>query len=260
MNDIGKQITALRREKNMTQEQLANLIGVSAQTVSKWECGTTMPDILLLPVLAGIFDISIDALFGIERESSPAPLHTEKTEAAIDALLTIMWCEGAPKEDARQSVLHMRQGLDSNRTTQSMWIVPNAAGIFVDAETAVVNRMTREAQIQALGRSDAVEFLSACAKPHVMRVMRYQLENSNRTFTAATAAVKCSITEEEADAALDVLARYNLTMRQTVDLPDGTITVYRLFAEYKLLLLSALLSVAGKLADYKENYHGFCCP
>ena len=55
MIDIGKQITAMRRERDMTQEQLATLIGVSAQTVSKWECGTTMPDILLLPVLAEIF-------------------------------------------------------------------------------------------------------------------------------------------------------------------------------------------------------------
>lgn len=66
MIDIGKQITAMRRARDMTQEQLATLIGVSAQTVSKWECGTTMPDILLLPVLAEIFETSIDALFGIE--------------------------------------------------------------------------------------------------------------------------------------------------------------------------------------------------
>ena len=39
MIDIGKQITAMRRERDITQEQLATLIGVSAQTVSKWECG-----------------------------------------------------------------------------------------------------------------------------------------------------------------------------------------------------------------------------
>lgn len=49
MNNIGERIAQLRKNNGFTQEVLANTLGVSPRTVSKWETGTTMPDILLLP-------------------------------------------------------------------------------------------------------------------------------------------------------------------------------------------------------------------
>ena len=49
MNSIGERIAQLRKNSGFTQEILANTLGVSPRTVSKWETGTTMPDILLLP-------------------------------------------------------------------------------------------------------------------------------------------------------------------------------------------------------------------
>ena len=64
---LGERIAELRREHSMTQENLAEIIGVSAQAISKWENGATMPDILLLPVLADTFSVSIDALFGLHH-------------------------------------------------------------------------------------------------------------------------------------------------------------------------------------------------
>jgi len=50
---IGKNIADLRKNRGMTQEQLADILGVSSQTISKWENEVTMPDIMLLPVIAG---------------------------------------------------------------------------------------------------------------------------------------------------------------------------------------------------------------
>ena len=64
MNDMGQIIMRLRREKGLTQEQLANELGVSYQAVSKWENNNSCPDIALLPLLADLFGISIDILFG----------------------------------------------------------------------------------------------------------------------------------------------------------------------------------------------------
>ena len=61
---IGKNIAELRKSSGMTQEQLAEILGVSSQTVSKWENDTTMPDIMLLPTIAGSFDITVDELYG----------------------------------------------------------------------------------------------------------------------------------------------------------------------------------------------------
>ena len=65
--NLSKTISALRAERGMTQERLAELIGVSTAAVSKWECGNSYPDITLLPKLAEIFDVSMDYLFGYRR-------------------------------------------------------------------------------------------------------------------------------------------------------------------------------------------------
>ena len=60
---IGEKIMALRKAKNISQESLANVFGVTFQAVSKWETGTTAPDVSLIPPLANYFGVSIDELF-----------------------------------------------------------------------------------------------------------------------------------------------------------------------------------------------------
>ncbi len=66
--DIGARIRKLRLGCSLTQEQLAARLGVSAQAVSKWESGTNMPDIQMLPDLSVIFGVSIDELFAMTDE------------------------------------------------------------------------------------------------------------------------------------------------------------------------------------------------
>lgn len=69
---IGEKIKELRRQKGITQEQLAEILGLSCQSVSRWEIGTCYPDIELLPVIANYFDISMDALMGMDDIRSEA--------------------------------------------------------------------------------------------------------------------------------------------------------------------------------------------
>lgn len=63
---LGNKIAELRKEKGMTQESLANALGVSNQAVSKWEANQSCPDIQLLPQLADFFGVTLDNLFGRE--------------------------------------------------------------------------------------------------------------------------------------------------------------------------------------------------
>lgn len=65
---LGVTIREHRMKKGLTQEQLAYHLGVSSQTVSRWENGTTYPDIVMLPILADFFGISIDLLMGYAKE------------------------------------------------------------------------------------------------------------------------------------------------------------------------------------------------
>ena len=61
-------IKNLRRKSNMTQEQLAEKLGISAQSVSKWENAVAMPDIMMLPRISEVFGVSIDDLFDLTSE------------------------------------------------------------------------------------------------------------------------------------------------------------------------------------------------
>lgn len=65
---IAEAILTRRREKGVTQEELAAYIGVSKASVSKWETGQSYPDITFLPQLAAYFNISIDELVGYEPQ------------------------------------------------------------------------------------------------------------------------------------------------------------------------------------------------
>ena len=72
--NIGKTIVTKRREKGLTQEDLAAYIGVSKASVSKWETGQSYPDITLLPQLGAYFNISIDELMGYSPQLTPADI------------------------------------------------------------------------------------------------------------------------------------------------------------------------------------------
>ena len=66
--ELGKKIRQLRFKAGLTQEQLAEHVGVSPQSVSKWENAVAMPDITALPLLAEVFGVSIDDLFDLTAE------------------------------------------------------------------------------------------------------------------------------------------------------------------------------------------------
>ena len=68
---LGRRIAELRRKCNLTQEDLANLLSITPQAVSKWENDVACPDITLLPELAKILNISIDELLSGKKEEMP---------------------------------------------------------------------------------------------------------------------------------------------------------------------------------------------
>ena len=75
--NIGTKIKELRKNRGITQEQLANAIGISFQAVSKWENNLALPDISLAPILASYFGVSMDELFDF---------HLTELEQKVDAI------------------------------------------------------------------------------------------------------------------------------------------------------------------------------
>lgn len=105
MNNFAEIVATKRKEKGMTQGELAKKMGISAQAVSKWENGLGLPDVTLFPMLAEILDVSLDDLFGVETEKAEISTilvkesgsHDEKhTKKDKDALVEREW-NGFPK-------------------------------------------------------------------------------------------------------------------------------------------------------------------
>lgn len=84
---LGRRIARLRLSHGMTQERLADIANVSAQAVSKWENDQSYPDILLLPLLAKTFGVSVDELLGVEVVA-PEPAIVADVEAKTEPLST----------------------------------------------------------------------------------------------------------------------------------------------------------------------------
>ena len=83
---IGTTIKRLRRERSITQEQLAEYLGISTGAVSQWECDRTAPDITQLPLLANIFDVSADELLEIGgKKKEEVIVHGTAADAVAEA-------------------------------------------------------------------------------------------------------------------------------------------------------------------------------
>ena len=80
---VGSFLRELRKEKNLTQEQLAEVLNVSGRTVSRWETGSNMPDISLLVELADFYDVSIPEIMNGERKSETMNENVKKMALSL---------------------------------------------------------------------------------------------------------------------------------------------------------------------------------
>ena len=85
--NLGNKIKTLRKQNNLTQENLAEMLGVSYQAISRWENNITSPDISTLPILANIFDVTVDYLLDVnilKNEETINKIYDEYYNLSID--------------------------------------------------------------------------------------------------------------------------------------------------------------------------------
>ena len=106
---IGEQIANLRKNRELTQEELAKILGVTNQAVSKWESNKCCPDIELLPVIAETFKCSIDTLFGTDkafREGGNTYELCAELPWADDEIIRGVVCKGRKILNIQSGVMH----------------------------------------------------------------------------------------------------------------------------------------------------------
>ncbi|MBO4309205.1 MAG: helix-turn-helix transcriptional regulator [Clostridia bacterium] len=111
MNEyFGKNIKTLRKSKNLTQEQFADELGVSFQSVSRWENCITYPDVEMIPIIARFFGVSTDFLFGVPEE--------EKSEKFKDFMRELRELPENGAERAIEIIRLIRGNYDIRSTTK----------------------------------------------------------------------------------------------------------------------------------------------
>ena len=85
MINLGNKIRELRKKRGITQEQLASALNLSPQAISKWEMGAGYPDVATLPVLAGYFGVSLDAMFDYDPEKLEEKIRNILIKSRVEA-------------------------------------------------------------------------------------------------------------------------------------------------------------------------------
>lgn len=156
--NIGKTIKRLRKEREITQEEFAEVMGVSCQSVSRWENDSCYPDIELIPTIAAFFGISTDRLMGIDEQAEKMAVdrylndfQTAISGGDIDACIRI----------ARAGVAEFPNNYALlNKLMYALFVAGDETGNISDWEE---NRGKYDAEIVTLGE----RIMKYCSDTHI---------------------------------------------------------------------------------------------
>ncbi len=153
MKPIGETIRTLRRERDITQESLASMLGVTSQSISQWENGRTMPDISLIAPLAHIFEVSADVILGIDIDTK---------SAQIDALYDEAYTVAASGEHVRAIAMTDAALKQFPSSYKLMDFYANEVWLYNDMCDAEKQEIQRERALSYLER-----VIAECTEPEI---------------------------------------------------------------------------------------------
>lgn len=259
MNTVGENIAALRKQKGITQEALASAIGVSAQSVSKWENSTNMPDIMLLPIIADVFQVSIDILFG--RQSTKIGNKSEDAyNLCCDAMLeTMMSCFYRPGVDEQfeNSLAFYKKSLETDSNCRTGIIRKHGIVYYRAPIGGLILKKPESHWHELLSKPEAIETLNLLAD-HDFRIALTEIIRTQKTmFTIPSLCNRCNT--ENPVALEENLKKSKLFFKKEVDIDGNTVSVYELMQGQRLFLMYALLTYAAEYNMYEDSYAGYYC-
>lgn len=257
MSRIGERIAELRKSRSLTQEELASTIGVSAQSISKWETGATMPDIMLLPVIADTFHVSIDTLFGKNSETQRALSPEDAFETACDALLsTIASCcydkpmAGESYENHYQRYIKALNS-DSNMRTA---IVKNHGVLYYRNEVGgLMLKKPDEGWASLFTNSETLRILRLCGDELFCKAMEVIVKSNMTTFTISSLCSLCGVEAENIKILEEKINECGLFIVKHISVDAKDVAIYDLYG-HKMFLVFAILMYANELSQYRDTY------
>ena len=249
MTQLSKTLSQLRKKNNLTQEALGSRLGVSAQTVSKWENSISMPDICLLPMIAETLGVSIDTLFGISNANASM---TSSDDFPI--LLHAKFLEKiASRFGEADEYNELKKYSDEEYTDVASAVFTKSGAVFSNKGIGIVFPKTPEDAITLLQNSDAEEFISFLCDKSVLTVIIY-LASTKQFATVASISNQCSLPENSVRSALEKIQGYQLVNRQAINLDEEEIEIWRIQRTHTLFFIYTIFEIAKQASKPNDNY------
>ena len=264
---LSANIKRLRLEKDMTQEQLAAKLGVSAQAVSKWETSETYPDGALLVPLANELEVSLDELFGndsvtmadISSKIVKLIHNTEATER-FNVARDIGW-------QIERGLFNCRMEIEKKYDPNEIKNQKNASYILDDNGFTIVSNgkepffsvfpQPEEGYGHFLNdKDDLQKIFAALSHADTMNALicLYH-EHKNFVFESAVLAKDCDIPSDRMDAVLDDLLLLKVVWKQNITINDEERTLYYSRPSHILLALFIMAREIGYKGAYCLQSH-----
>lgn len=258
MNTMGEKIAELRKSKSMTQEELAARIGVSPQAISRWENSATMPDIMLLPVIANILDITIDELFSTDKatEINGQDFDLAPKNAYMSVLNVL--CK-AFKQSSEYKAERLMQEFKDRRGVQAGIRSANSDDAVYATDGLAVAYLAEKGTAAQLLEDDLIaELFTALSKRAFRNTIEYLFEKG-RSLTPAFAADKFGISESEALNALLDITKFGFAIKTEIDDGEGkTVSVFKPVNMYLLpMLLFPMMRLAHQITNNGNSWNHF---
>ncbi len=221
MFKLSENLQILRKEKKLTQEQVAEVFGVTPQSVSKWEQSISCPDITLLPKLAEFYQVSIDELLGYKPITSINNIYIqihsflssiEDDGELIDAIYRITRLTGAcTSKHESDTIDKLLDGKHTNNASMLQTYGKEYGGVLAhDINSMFVSSFKNYGEIKISQLREIYRTLNRYTDIKVLKVLNTMFEHSNETFihdgiTIKAIMEKTNLTEDEVYKAMNNL-------------------------------------------------------
>ena len=264
---LSGNIKRLRLEKDMTQEQLATKLGVSAQAVSKWETSETYPDGALLVPLANELEVSLDELFGNETVTMAdisgrivKLIHNTEAKERFNVVRDIGW-------QIERGLFNCRMEIGKRYDPNEIKNQKNASYILDDNGFTIVSNgkepffsvfpQPAEGYGHFLNDKDDLQRnFAALSHTDTMNALIYLYQkNENYVFESAVLQRDCEIANDQINAVIDDLLTLKLIWKQELTINGESRVLYYSRPSHKLLAVLLMTREIGYKGAYSLQSH-----
>ena len=276
---ISEKLSALRTAKGVTQDDVAQALGISNKTVSKWENGTSMPDLTMLVMLAKYYEVTTDTLLGIAdtakksfRETVRAEFEGldtqnaflkafESTDLMIPSIFYIL-----KKDDVQdENSIEVKEVYPSSQNRRSKITTPDFFTFTVSSEdvnaavTLLRNRSDFSWMKEPEKQKKITRLFRLLANEEALPILYFIHSIScSVTFTADYVSDHTGIKEETVREMLSECCKLGICASMTAHLTEKDVTLYECYGDGLLLTILSLAceKTCGK-DIYNYSYYGY---